>query len=237
MTISLRIFLAACVVFIIGACGSNGQTGNKLSVDEFEKAIAGKDVQLIDVRTTGEYSQGHIQGAALADWNSDDFDQRVAWLDKSKPVYVYCLSGGRSASAATHLRDKGYDVIEMPAGMMGWRNAKKPEVTDKTTAANSTRSMTQDEFDHLLKTDKIVLIDFYAPWCAPCKKMEPFLNELSTELASTVKIVRINADDNAALVEKLQVQALPTLIVYKNGSPAWRYTGFVSKEDLRKQLK
>ena len=235
MTFFFKIAAVALFAFTIGACGTNGQTGTRLSVDEFEKAIASGNAQLVDVRTINEYSKGHIEGAALADWNGEGFDQRVAWLDKSKPVYVYCLSGGRSASAADHLREQGYNVYEMPAGMMGWRAAKKPEIS-KSPAGTATAALSQKDFEQLLQTDKIVLVDFYAPWCAPCKKMEPFLKELQTELASSVNIVRINADDNNALVEQLAVQALPTLIVYRNGKQSWRHTGFMSKEDLKKQL-
>jgi rhodanese-related sulfurtransferase len=83
---------------IFASCNSQAQQTN-LSVAEFEKGIAQNNIQVLDVRTPGEYQSGHLKNALLADWNNDaEFQQRVKALDKSKPVYTYCLSGGRSSA-------------------------------------------------------------------------------------------------------------------------------------------
>ena len=96
----INLFLAICCLSFLTSCNSQAQSNN-LSVAEFEKGIAQNNIQILDVRTPGEYQSGHLKNALLADWNNDaEFQQRVNALDKSKPVYTYCLSGGRSSAPA-----------------------------------------------------------------------------------------------------------------------------------------
>lgn len=87
---------------------------------------------LIDVRTPGEFSDGHLQNAINIDWVGDSFDSQVATLDKSKPVLVYCLSGKRSTAAATKMREDGFkEVYEMQGGITNWKSADLPVTTGK----------------------------------------------------------------------------------------------------------
>jgi thioredoxin len=79
-------------------------------------------------------------------------------------------------------------------------------------------------------------VDFYADWCAPCKKMKPYLDEISTEMADKVVVLRINADDNKQLCKDLKIDALPVLHVYKNAVKTWTNVGFIEKADVVKQL-
>jgi len=117
---------------------------------------------------------------------------------------------------------------------MKWRGANLPETTESTSAS---LGMNKQQFDELLNTDKLVLIDFYADWCAPCKKMRPYLEEISKEMADKVIVVRINADDNQALCQELKVDALPVLQLYKNKQLSWNTLGYIDKEGVIKQLK
>jgi thioredoxin len=97
--------------------------------------------------------------------------------------------------------------------------------------------MSKQQFDALLLSDKLVLIDFYADWCAPCKKMKPYLDEISNDMADKVVVIRINADDNQSLCKDLKIDALPVLHLYKNKTPIWTNTGFIEKAEVVKQLK
>ncbi len=82
---------------------------------------------LIDVRTPGEFSQGHLKNAININWNGDNFDAEINKLDKTKPVLIYCQSGGRSSSAANHMLSAGFkDVIELSGGISKWRAAGLP---------------------------------------------------------------------------------------------------------------
>jgi thioredoxin len=82
-----------------------------------------------------------------------------------------------------------------------------------------------------------VLVDFYADWCGPCKKMKPYLDEIAQEMKATVQIIPINADENPALCQDLSVDALPTIMVYKKGTMMWHNVGYTTKEEMKKYLK
>jgi phage shock protein E len=99
-----------------------------LTPDAFEKAIAGENVQIVDVRTPEEYKKGYVKNAILADWKKRDrFEAGTKGLDPSKPVYLYCAAGVRSHAAAEFLRSKGFKLVyELDGGMNKWKEEKKP---------------------------------------------------------------------------------------------------------------
>ena len=84
--------------------------------------------------------------------------------------------------------------------------------------------------------DKKVVINFGAEWCAPCKKMKPYIIRLQEDLKEKVKIVRLDADENKSLINHMKIDGLPVIIIYENGKETWRNTGFLSEEDLRKKI-
>lgn len=189
---------------------------------------------IIDVRTPEEYSKGHLQHGINSNWNSSDFERQISTLDPSKPVLVYCLSGGRSSSAAHKMRSMGFQkVYELDGGILSWRNAGLPETTD---LVNQSNGMSKQQFEDLLISDKLILVDFYATWCAPCKKMKPDLDALSEEMKDKVIILRIDADENQSLAQELHIESLPTLLLYKNKNRIWSQVGYIGKDEISKQL-
>ncbi|HMR20381.1 MAG TPA: thioredoxin family protein, partial [Sphingobacterium sp.] len=88
----------------------------------------------------------------------------------------------------------------------------------------------------LLDSDKLVLVDFYAHWCVPCRKMEPYLNSIAAEMDDKVKVVRINTDENRALCKILDIRSLPVLQLYKAEELIWENTGYTAEKDIRAQL-
>ncbi|OSZ81964.1 hypothetical protein CAP35_01440 [Chitinophagaceae bacterium IBVUCB1] len=231
---SFVLILTIAGVLTAASC-QQASANNELKAVEFkQKMEAEKNKTLLDVRTPSEYADGHLAGATNIDWNGGNFGAEIAKLDKTKPVYVYCLAGSRSASAASVMRKNGFkQVYELQGGILKWRAAGLPEEGGATKAAG----MTQQDFDGLLNTDKIVLVDFFATWCGPCKKMEPYLNEISKDMAATVNVARIDADIHSSLATQLHVDALPTVFIYKNKQLMWHHVGFVSKEDMIAKLK
>ncbi len=225
---------------LVSSCsnGQQNQIKTNLNANEFAQKI--KDLPqapLLDVRTPGEYSKGHLLNSINIDWNGDNFNSETSKLDKSKPILVYCLSGGRSAEAAEYLRKQGFkEVYELQGGIMKWRAANLPETTEKTISTK-TSGMTMSQFKSITTSDKIILVDFYADWCAPCKKMKPYLDEINSTMGDRVTVVRINADENKDLLSELKVDALPTLQLFKAGKQVWNQVGYISKEDLIKVLK
>ncbi len=81
-----------------------------------------------------------------------------------------------------------------------------------------------------------VLVDFWAPWCAPCKMIAPSLNEIAEEESNRVTIAKVNVDQNKALTEKYQIRNIPTLIVFKNGKEEKRIMGVKPKKAILKEL-
>lgn len=232
--------LLAVVAILTAASCQQASANNELKVIEFKQKLESTtDKVLLDVRTPEEYAEGHLAGSLNIDWNGDAFDAGVAKLDKSKPVFVYCRSGRRSAAAASAMRQMGFkQVYEMKGGIEEWKENGLPE--EKGAAAPlppAATGMTQADFDALLNTDKLVLVDFYATWCGPCKRMEPFLSEISKDMEATVSVVRIDADANPTLATSMKVDALPTVFIYKNKQLVWNNVGFVSREDMIAKLK
>ena len=91
----------------------------------------------------------------------------------------------------------------------------------------------KDNFDsEVVKHSGITVVDFFADWCGPCRKMGPILEEVEAELSQKVKFAKINTDDNIEMAKKYQVSGLPTLIIFKNGIPAERLVGLMPKASI-----
>lgn len=227
-----KIIIALTIITLFSCKGQNSDKVAFLDAKAFSEKIQNQhDLQLIDVRTPGEYSKQHIGNAVNINWNGNDFEQKVATFDKSKPIYVYCLSGGRSKQAAAKLAEMGYTKIyELDGGIMKWNAAGLAKPSTERIG------MTQEDFKKLLISDKKVLVDFYAEWCAPCKKMAPFLAKMSTEMNDQLTIIKIDADKNKSLMEDLKIAGLPTLLLYENQALVWKNDGFINETDLMKKI-
>ena len=81
-----------------------------------------------------------------------------------------------------------------------------------------------------------VLVDFWAPWCGPCKAIAPILEELATELAGKVTITKVNVDDNDAIAAEYGVRAIPTMLLFKDGKQVDQIVGMMPKEALKQKL-
>jgi thioredoxin 1 len=87
-------------------------------------------------------------------------------------------------------------------------------------------------FNQIINSQQPVLIDFSAEWCQPCKMMAPILKELAKEMGDGVRILKIDVDRNPALAQKLQIQGVPTLVLYQKGKQLWRQSGVIPAHQL-----
>lgn len=219
-------------IFIITAfclTGISGKSQEPVSTDSFAVAIKDPKVQILDVRTPSEYKSGHIKSAFLADWlQKDEFKRRVGFLDKSKPVAVYCAAGPRSEKAALWLSENGFsNVVYLKGGFTKWKMEGKP-----FEAEQEVTQLSRTEYDNYLSAFDLVLVDFGAVWCPPCKKMEPVLDSLQNEMKNKFKLTNIDAGVNTEIMKELKVDVLPTFILYKKGKEVWRKEGLVAKSEF-----
>jgi thioredoxin 1 len=226
------------ILLLLTLQSCNAQNNTKVDkhlVDtkEFSEGIEkSQSLQLLDVRTPGEFSQGHIPNAVNYDWLGNKFDEQTKDLDKTQPVYLYCQSGGRSASAAKKLVSEGFEVYELKGGMMNWRSQNMPESSDVV----SSKGMSMKDYTDSLQGEKLVLVDFYADWCAPCMKMKPFLDKIAVDMSQEVKVLRVDVETHKSLANELKISAIPILRLYKNNSMVWEQNGFIGEKELREAI-
>ena len=97
--------------------------------------------------------------------------------------------------------------------------------------------ITDESFENeVLKEDKLTLVDFWATWCGPCKKLSPVIDEIASEFNGKVKFVKIKADENMQTAQKYSISGVPSLLIFKNGEPVERIVNMVPKSIIVNNL-
>jgi len=115
------------ILLFFSSCLRDQEGISVVDSNKFEQQMKESSSQIVDVRTPEEFKEGHITNAVNMNVTGDDFEKQIESLDKEKPVMVYCKSGGRSARAASILKEKGFkNVYDLDGGIIGWNKANKP---------------------------------------------------------------------------------------------------------------
>ena len=123
-----KVIASLAVVVLLAGCSSS-PSATDLSVSEFTGKVAEQGIVTLDVRTPGEFNEGHIEGAQLIDFQSGNFENEIAALDKSKTYAVYCRSDNRSGQAVKVMREAGFNnLYNLNGGVIDWANAGLPLV-------------------------------------------------------------------------------------------------------------
>jgi thioredoxin 1 len=103
--------------------------------------------------------------------------------------------------------------------------------------SSSTVTLTEANFEtEVTKSSQPVLVDFWAEWCGPCKMIAPILDEIAREKAGSVKVAKVNVDDNQSLSARFNIRAIPSLLLFKNGQLRDQVTGMTSKKNLLEKI-
>lgn len=218
----------------IMSCAQNNPNKSSIeltiSTTAFSAAVKQPGAQILDVRTAGEYQSGHIANALQANWlDPKEFKNRTQHLDKSKIIYIYCQSGGRSASAQAALMEAGFKVVNLEGGMSNWRMQQMP-----VEGAGNAVQMRVVDFEKLLQSNQYVLVDIGAVWCPPCRKMQPVMDALKQTPPKPFYFLAVDGGQDMDVMKLVKADDLPTFILYKNGVEVWRKVGVAPKEDFEK---
>lgn len=234
---ALLFTLLGAILFAVGFLNISdmriaAQSIQTLNAEAFSKQMqTAKDYQMVDVRTPEEFQSGHIATAINMNLYDGNFSEQLQSLNKEKPVFVYCKAGSRSATAANTMKEMGFKTIyDLKGGILAWTNAGMPT---EGGAQNAVDKFTPQDFQKLITSEKAVLVDFYARWCLPCKKMEPVLDALAKEYKGKVTIARINIDEAKTLVKELGVKEIPVVNTYKSAVLFSAVNGYQSEAELR----
>ncbi len=227
------LFSMILLSFVVLNC--TGQTKDTFQTIEpklfAQKIIETQNPQILDVRTPKEFGSDHLDNAQNIDWFDSNFEKNVMVLDTSKTVFVYCLSGNRSQKASKKLSELGFNhLYSLKGGITNWNANQLSKPSDKIIG------ICKQEYAEMIKSDKNVLVNFYADWCEPCQKMKPYILKFQKEFESTTTIIRLDADEHKTMVKDLKFKELPALILYKNNKIVWQHFGFITESELKSQL-
>ena len=218
--------------------GLKAQTVQDVDASKFSQLIAAGDNILLDVRTPGEYSRGHIKGATNINIADPAFVSKVNLLQKDKTLLVYCLSGSRSDAAAQYMSRMGFrKLYTLHQGIMTWTRQGLPLEQSSQTVASNSPTFTPQSFDKILKDNNLVLVDFHAVWCTPCKAMNPVIDKVSSTFKGKAKVEKVDVEANQAIANAYQVQSVPGFVLFKAGKKVWSHNGTISYEDLTGVIK
>jgi thioredoxin len=227
------LFILSCILAITSCQNSRSSVDAQAFNDLLQQR---PEAIILDVRTPQEFSMNHMENAQNLNIYDSQFEEMISSLDKNKAIFVYCTSGGRGLDAAKILSKNGFnEVYNLDGGLLKWELEGFPLVKN-TVVRPGEEHYSLDDFNEIISSNQLVLFDFMAEWCGPCKAMAPGLHKIEEEFSENLKVVQINVDFNPELSRHFQVSGIPALKIYHKGELVENVVGGRSEEQLREML-
>ena len=149
------------------------------------------------------------------------------------------MAGGRSKKAGNIAAENGFkEVYNLEFGINSWLSENKAVVNGEGVAvqSNNIGISFDDYLNHLKASDKLVLVDFNAVWCGPCKTLKPIVQKVVKKNSAKVELFDIDVDKNATVANTMNVRSIPLLILYKQGKEVWRNLGLVEESLITQKI-
>ena len=209
------------------------ETINQVDALEFNRLVKQNNGVLLDVRTASEFNNGHIANSGNLNFYSLSFRKKLSLLPRDQSIYLYCNTGYRSEKAAEILLKNGYsNVYNLEHGIMEWDLAELPVIVEPGARPDLDNKMETEEYYALIQSDPLVFIDFYAPWCGPCRKMMPLIDSLKVEYYEDIHVVKVNVDASKKLVKHLKLIGVLYLALFNKGKLVYAQNGAATTDEL-----
>ncbi|MDR0575127.1 MAG: hypothetical protein LBG96_14105 [Tannerella sp.] len=190
--------------------------------------------QILDARSPEEFAGNHIKGAInVPVTDRQDMDTIFGKLNPNAPTFTYSINSGRGKILADRLRKAGFrEVYALPGGLAGWVGEGYPLETSGTNDA----ALTVEQFRRIIASEPYILASFGSGYCGGCRRLVPVVDALKKEYAEQLKTVEIELEENPAIIKDQKIEALPTLILFRQSKPVWRHKGFINETELSQTI-
>lgn len=226
------------ILFLFFSCQNISNISFKnIDIVNLPQASYPDEFIVLDVRTNQERANGFLANSTHIDFYDEAFLDKLNLLDKTKPIYIYCMVGGRSSKAANKILKAGFnEVYNLNGGFLKWSNnnllIEIPEKTNEVTTQQYNKSF----LDSTINSNSNLLLYVSTKWCAPCKKMNPVIDSLSKNYIKELKVLKLDLDQNVFLNEVYDIQSIPFFVLYKNNQQVWLKNGIIAYGELAKKL-
>ncbi|MCF6242696.1 MAG: thioredoxin domain-containing protein [Bacteroidales bacterium] len=223
------------IIFIaVWSTATAQQTSFKqVNAQEFYRlATTGKGM-ILDVRTKSEFDNEHIANSQYLNFYALDFKKKLLMLPKDEEIYLYCTTGYRSEKAAKYLAKNGYTkVYNLEHGILEWNLENLPVIEGEPSAKLMADKVSPELFEQSISSDTLVLVDFYATWCGPCRKMMPLIDSIRTQYHPALKVFKVNVDVSKKLIKQEKIIGVPFFRIYRKGKVLFEKDGMLSRKEL-----